>query len=140
MISYTLKNCAKHQVEVLLKPSSIDYFPDELLPYVDYFIPNQHELDKLLPSHLSYEEKADILCQKGCRNVIITFGREGCYLKNKDLAISIPAANFRSIDTTGAANCFIAALSVSLSQNMPLLYALCYATYAAGLSLSLIHI
>lgn len=67
VISYTLKNCAKHQVEVLLKPSSIDYFPDELLPYVDYFIPNQHELDKLIPSHLSYEEKADILCQKGCR-------------------------------------------------------------------------
>lgn len=134
VISYTIKNCAKHNIELLLKPSSIEYFSDELLSYVDYLIPNQYELDKIMPGPLSYQEKADILLQKGCRNVIITFGREGCYLRNKDYAVSIPAANFRSVDSTGAANCFIAALVIALSQNAPLLYALCYATYAAGLS------
>lgn len=134
VISYAIKNCAQNHVEILLKPSSIEYFPDELLPQIDYIIPNQHELNRFFPGQISYQEKAKVLFQKGCRNVIITLGREGCYLKNGDYAISIPAANFRSVDSTGAANCFIAALSVSLSQGSPLLYAVCYATYAAGLS------
>ena len=83
------------------------------------------------------EEKAEQLFQKGCPNVIVTLGGNGCYLKNRQYSLHIPAANFNIVDTTGAANCFIAALAVSLSKGSPLLYAISYATYAAGISITL---
>lgn len=134
LIAYIIHKCEQYGTEILLKPSSIDHFPDDFLPRVAYMIPNRYELDCIFPDPLTYQEKADVLFQKGCKNVIVTLGSEGCYLKNKDYSVHIPAANFNAVDSTGAANCFIAALAVSLSKGSSLLYSLCYATYAAGIS------
>lgn len=134
LIVYIIRKCEKYGTEILLKPSSISHFPDDFLPKIAYMIPNQHELDCILPGPLTYQEKADVLFQKGCKNVIVTLGSGGCYLKNKDYALHIPAAIFHAVDSTGAANCFIAALAVSMSKGSSLLYSLCYATYAAGIS------
>lgn len=136
LIQYVIRKCEKNNIQLFVKPSSVDHFSEELFPKISYFIPNSYELDCIIPGNESYEEKAYQIFQKGCKNIIVTLGGNGCYLKNEQYSLHIPAANFNVVDTTGAANCFIAALSVSLSKGNSLLYAICYATYAAGISIT----
>lgn len=40
------------------------------------------------------------------------------------------------MDTTGAADAFISALAVCLSEENDIIYAICFATYAAGISIT----
>lgn len=143
---YVITKCGKYGIKLFLKPSSpeintldINYqetFSLKWLPQITYLIPNLKELNTILPGNQNYEEKADFLYSNGCQNVIITLGDKGSYLRNQNYALHIPAAEFPLVDSTGAANIFIAALAISLSQNSPLLYAICYATYAAGFSVT----
>ena len=72
----------------------------------------------------------------GVENVIVTLGKEGCYLRNAEYARHFPAAGFESIDTTGGADAFISALAVYLSENVPLVRALGFATYSAGITVT----
>lgn len=136
LIDYIIRTCERFRTKVFVKPSSIHSFPEDLFSKIAYFIPSSYELDCLVPGGMSFEEKADQLYQKGCQNIIVTLGGNGCYLKNEQYSLHIPSANFNVVDTTGAANCFIAALAVSLSKGSPLLYAISYATYAAGISVT----
>ena len=143
---YVITQCEKYGVKLFLKPSSPDInthimnyqgpFSMKWFPRITYLLPNLRELDTILPGSQSYEEKADHLYRSGCQNVLVTLGEQGSYLRNRDYALHIPAAEFPLVDSTGAANIFMAALAVSLSQNSPLLYAICYATYAAGFSVT----
>ena len=72
--------------------------------------------------------------QKGVKTVIVTLGSEGCYVCSRDCSMHIPAAPFEPVDTTGAADAFIAALAVFLSEGKDLKDALRCAVYAAGFS------
>lgn len=147
---YVITKCEKYGIKLFLKPSSPDInthvlnyqeaFSLKWLPQITYLLPNLKELDTILPGNQSYEEKADFLYSNGCQNVLITLGDQGSYLRNRDYALHIPAAEFPLVDSTGAANIFMAALAVSLSQNSPLLYAICYATFAAGFSVTQIGV
>lgn len=132
LIDYIIKECYRNNVKTFVKP--IFRLSEELLPKISFMIPNSRELDNLVPGEDSYEEKAEYLYHKGCSNVIVTLGSKGSYLRNKNYSIHIPAVKFNTVDSNGAANCFISALAVALSQNHPLLYSICFATYAAGIS------
>lgn len=132
LIDYIIKECYRNNVKTFVKP--IFRLSEELLPRISFIIPNSRELDNLVPGDESYEEKAEYLYHKGCSNVIVTLGNKGSYLRNKDYSIHIPAIKFNTVDSNGAANCFISSLAVALSQSHPLLYSICFATYAAGIS------
>ena len=56
----------------------------------------------------------------GCPVVIITLGHRGSYLRTKDMACAFPAAAFPSVDSTGGADAFIAALASYLTEGCPL--------------------
>ena len=51
-------------------------------------------MKQLIPGNTTIEEKADILLEKGVKNVIITLGHKGCYLKNAEHERYFPAADF----------------------------------------------
>ena len=72
----------------------------------------------------------------GAKTVIITLGRSGCYVQSTSFSDYIPAANFIPVDTTGAADAFIAALAVYLSSGYSIENAAKIATYAAGFCIS----
>lgn len=136
VVKQMIRRCIPHQMKIYLKPSVPIALTPSLLEHIDYLIPNENELDQLLPGQESLEEKAAYLYQQGCKNVIVTLANNGCYLKNGQYTVMIPAADFKPVESTSAANCFIAALAMSLSRKNDLLYALSYATYAAGISIS----
>ncbi|NLC18204.1 MAG: substrate-binding domain-containing protein [Clostridiales bacterium] len=135
-VAYTINKCKKKNVEVILKPSSVEKISESLLKNIDYFIPNEKELKQLIPDDMTIEEKAEALIKKGVKNVIITLGEKGCYLRNEKYSKYFPAADFHPVDTTGAADAFISALAVCLSEGNDIIYAICFATYAAGISIT----
>lgn len=135
-VEYTIQSCKKKNVKVILKPSTAEKMKESLFKDIDYFVPNEKEAEQLLPDAASIEERADIFIRKGVRNVIITLGQNGCYFKNADYEGFFPACGFHPVDTTGAADAFISALAVSLSEGEDILQAIGYATYASGVTVT----
>jgi ribokinase len=132
----TIKEAAKiarqHNVKTILKPAALKFIPDELMLHTTIFIPNEKEADILCPHLSSLDEKADYFISKGAEIVIITLGSRGCYLKSKELSQVFPAFPFTAVDTTGAADAFISALAVYLSNGYPMDKAIPIASYAAA--------
>ncbi len=131
-----IQMCRAHNVQVMLKPSAVDKLDSSLLSHIHYLIPNERELNRIIPGELPLEEKTGMLLEKGVRNVIVTLGKRGCYLRNSEHSIYFPSAPFTAVDTTGGADSFISALAVCLSQGQELIYSVVYATYAAGITVT----
>lgn len=136
VVAYAIKRCQKLKVKIFLKPSTTGKIEQTLLRKIDYLVPNEAELALLAGESGTLQEKAERLYQICQNTLIVTLGARGCYLKNSEYSHFFPAAPFAPVDTTGAANCFISALAVSLGEGNNLPYSICFATYAAGLSVT----
>ncbi len=136
IITFVINKCFESGIKIFLKPSLNTGVDSALLGKIDYLIPNAQELNQLVPDGRTVPEKAERLFQLCSNNIIVTLGDKGCYAKNSEIESYFPAANFSPVDTTGAANCFIGALAVSLGKGNTLPYSICYATYAAGFSVT----
>lgn len=85
---------------------SLDDINDSL-GMVDYITPNLDEA-KYYTNENELNKMADVFLSKGIKNVIIKLGSEGCYFKNKDQEIKIPAYKIDAKDATGAGDNFLA--------------------------------
>lgn len=129
--------CKKNNTEIILKPSAIENIGEDFLEGIDYIIPNEKEIKRIYPTDkMNIEEKAARLMELGVKNVIITRGRQGVYLRNKQYSKYFERNPFTAIDTTGGADAFISAMTVSLSKGRDLIYSIVYASYAAGISVT----
>lgn len=133
---YTIDLCQKNETKVIVKPSTIEMLEDRILEKIDYLIPNEKEIHRLISGEYSIVQKADVLFNKGVKNVIVTLGAKGCYLKNKEYSLFFEAAPFDAFDTTGAADAFISALAVLMSEGNDIITAIKFATYSAGISIT----
>lgn len=133
---YAIDLCQEAGTKVIVKPSTIEALEDRILRKIDYLVPNEKEIHRLVNGDDSVSQKAEKLFHRGVKNVIVTMGSKGCYLKNKEYSISFMAAPFEAFDTTGAADAFISALAVFLSEGNDLITAIKFATYSAGISIS----
>ncbi len=131
-IERTAEIAKENNIEIILKPSAVPNLNSRLLRMLDYFVPNQKEINYLCPGLNTPEEQTAYFIEQGVKNVILTAGHNGCYLRSKSTFIHFPAADFTPVDTTGAADAFIAALSVYLSEDLTIEEAIKYATCAAG--------
>ena len=121
----------EHGVKTIFKPSSRADVPTELYQLTDILIPNRHAARRLAP-YDSVEEQAEYFLAQGVKNVIITLGHRGCYLRTPAEGLWYDAPHVTAVDTTGAADAFIAALAVHLLQNDSLPDAVEVASHAAG--------
>jgi len=135
-VEYAARIGKQRGASIILKPSSAKQLSDSLLNLVDFFIPNNKEMDSLCPQGGTLEEKANYFLKKGVKNVIVTLGHKGCYLKNAEYSKYFPASCFSAVDTTGGADAFIATLAVYLLNNDDLIKSIQYATCAAGFVIS----
>lgn len=131
-----IDTCTEKSVKVIMKPSGLDTLDMEMLKGVEYFVPNEKELEHLVPGDMSMEDKVDLLLENGATNVIVTLGRSGAYLKNEKESGYFSAAKFKAIDTTGGADAFVSALAVYLSEGSSLNTAIGYAMYSAGITVT----
>lgn len=135
-IEHVATICRNKQIKLILNPApaqklNYDYFKDCYL-----VVPNETEIDLMIPGDLSIEEKAQALLQKGFQNVIVTLGEKGCLLVNDEVMEYFPAATFRVVDTTGAGDSFISGLTVALSEGKTMQEAIRFASVAAGITVS----
>lgn len=124
----------RHNAKVILKPCAVTTLLPELVQNTDILVPNVKEANELLPGITSLEEKAKAFRKQGAKAVIITLGDKGCFFQDDKQEKYFPAARIAPIDTTGAADAFIAALAFYLSTDKSMEESIKYATCAAGLS------
>jgi ribokinase len=135
-IEYVTSICRKNNVKLILNPAparEIDYahFKDCFL-----VIPNETEIDLMIPGDFTIEEKAYKLLEKNFQNVIVTLGEKGCLLVNHNTRQYFSAASFKAVDTTGAGDSFISGLAVALSEGKDMASAIQFASIAAGITVS----
>lgn len=134
LVLHAAKIAHRHNVKVILKPCAAASLLPELIQNTDILVPNVKEASELLPGITSLEEKARMFRNQGAKTVIITLGEKGCFLQNDEQEKYFPAARITPVDTTGAADAFIATLAFYLSMDKQIEEAIKYATCAAGLS------
>lgn len=123
---------------VILDPAPVPkVFPDELYRYVDILKPNETELQMLtkmdnIEARLS--EAADLLREKGVKNLLVTLGENGVYLNAEETGVcKIPALKVDAVDTTAAGDSFTAALAVMLAQGKDLKEAAVFANQVSAI-------
>lgn len=126
----------RNKVKIIMKPSVVSELSDELLSMVDYFVPNEKELNLLCPDMTDYVQQCDYLLNKGVSTIILTLGERGCYLHTAEQSLYFPASDHVAVDTTGGSDAFIGALAVYLSEGVELTRAIQIALYAAGFCVS----
>lgn len=135
-IEIAAQTAKKYGAVTILKPTLLEQIPDSILKNIDIFIPNRLEMAALCPGISTLSQQADSFIRKGVHTVIITLGHRGCYVKSPDYEHYYPAVGFVSVDNTGAADAFIAALASYLLYGYQLNEAVQIAGYAAGFCIS----
>lgn len=134
---------------VLLNPApapSSGVLPQELLSYATVIVPNQSELAGLVGQAAlqTQEEVTGAMHKLASDNqavVITTLGSDGAAFIDKreddDLEVVYsPAHKVEVIDTTGAGDCFCAALGVALGRKEEVKQAVAYASAASALAVT----
>lgn len=91
-----------------------------------------------LPSSISYRDLAlAVRNGSGARDVVIRLGSKGCYmLDDYDVGVLVHPRPVKEVDSCGAGDTFMAALTLSLAAGANLLDACLIANYAASIAVS----
>ena len=125
---------AEAGVRVLLNAAPPHLLPDVILRNLDPLVVNEHEAAVLLghPPEGSGEEVARQLCDLGPRTVVVTLGAAGAAFADGGVSGVIRAPSVRVVDTTGAGDAFLGALSLALARGHDLEAACRYGAGAAS--------
>ncbi|OOF71487.1 ribokinase [Rodentibacter caecimuris] len=138
-VYYAIEFANKHNITVILNPAPASKKLDlDYASHCDFFMPNETELEILtgLPVETmpQIEAAAQILLDKGLKNLIITLGERGCLWLTKDSKIYIPAYQVNAIDSGGAGDAFIGCFAHYLVTCSDILSALRQASLFAAYS------
>jgi ribokinase len=120
-------------VPVLLNPAPAQKLDEELLSMVTYLTPNETELLRLANA-LETFKGTQILRNLGVKNVIVTLGAKGCYVKTDHEELRVDSFRVNAIDTTAAGDSFSGALAAQLAKGVNLKEALTIANATGALT------
>ncbi len=134
--------CRAH-VPLMLDPAPARALSREALRCVTYLTPNETETatltgcgdSEVTPS--SVQEAAEMLLEKGARNVILKLGARGVFVAGADgLRKAVPAVRVRAVDTTAAGDALNGGLASALMAGMGLEEAVRFAIAVAAVSVT----
>ena len=134
-VEHVIKTAHDKHMLVVVNPAPIKELKDEYYQYIDYLVPNEHELEAL-------SGKVDILsaCKelllKGAKNIIVTLGEKGSVLVNKDEYIKVEPHKVNAVDTTAAGDSYLGALVTKLSKGKPIVEAMEFASKCSSLTVT----
>ena len=106
----------------------------EALGYIDYFFPNFEEACKLT-GETEEDRVADVIYNCGVKNVIMKIGKRGCYIRNAEGSMIVPACKgVTAIDTIGAGDNFASGFITALLEGEELRECAVYANCTAAVS------
>ena len=125
-------------VTVILDPAPAMQLPESLFAKIDYLLPNECELNKLLEHYAlpTVEARIAKLLSFGVGAVVITKGGDGCEVHRATTVNRYPAYRVEAIDTTAAGDTFAGAFATYLSQGKSEADAIDFAMAAAALSVT----
>ena len=131
-VVYAAKKAKEMGKTVILDPApAVPELPEELLRCADLIKPNETELGILLGDPQAKErlaESADHILAHGVKNVLISLGGSGAYLKGAGgLEHRFYTTDVPVVDTTAAGDSFTAAVAVRLAQGGDLVSAIEFA-------------
>ena len=136
-VEYAIKKAKEAGLLVVLNPAPYHDVPSDAFQYIDYFIPNEHELEQFTPEVKGdYKERAKALLDKGIKNIIVTLGEKGSYFLNKDESFLVKPYKVEAIDTTGAGDSFCGAFVTALSKGKSVKDALDFASKASSITVT----
>lgn len=147
-INVYLARIAGHKgVRVLYNPAPAESIPQEIVKYVSYLCPNEHEAYELTGVKITQsadgvrlEEArtcADALIKVGFQDVLITLGSQGSFFADGKQTYHIPCAKVDKVaDTTAAGDSFIGAFCTELCKGSSVDKAMYFASYTAALTVS----
>ena len=136
-VCFALKRAKEMGMITILNPAPYHELPTEVFPYIDFFIPNEHELDGYIKNEqMNSEQKAQELLKLGMKNVIVTLGEKGSLLVNRNDEFFIKALKVKAIDTTAAGDSYLGAFAYSLSNDQSIIEAMKFATQCSAVTVT----
>lgn len=128
-------------VKTILNPAPAMAVPEEIFALCDFLTPNETEAATLagqpVTSIAEVERAATALLSRGARNVVITLGAQGAFVKKAQLAKLIPAMDAGPVvETTGAGDAFNAGFAIALSEGSDIISAAQFGCAVAGISVT----
>lgn len=134
-VQHMIKKGSKRNMTVVVNPAPVKPFDESYYQYIDYIVPNEHEVE-LLTGQLDPVEGSKILLQKGCKNVIVTLGENGSVLVNSGGICYVKPHKVKAIDTTAAGDSYLGALVSKMSQGSDIIEAMEFASLASSVAVT----
>lgn len=130
-VQHIIKTAKEKGMTVVVNPAPIKKFNEDYYQYIDYLIPNEHELESLSKCSESLKGCKKLL-SKGAKNVIVTLGEKGSMLVNKNEVVKVKPHKVNAVDTTAAGDSYLGAFVTMLSQNKSVKEAMEFASLASS--------
>ncbi len=131
-----LKLAKKAGCQTMLTPAPAQILPADMLPNIDFILPNEHEILLLQKGFKCPKKAAAALLKKGVGNVVITLGSKGSMLVNSSGETFFPAYKVKAVDTVGAGDCFAGSLAAGLTLYGDLRKAMKLASAASAIAVT----
>ena len=139
-VEYSAVAASEKGIKVILNPAPARRLSDNLLMHTWLITPNETEAEIITGVKItdipSAEKAAEIIMKRGVKNVIITLGETGAYIKSDNFTGLIPGIKVIPVDTTAAGDVFNGAIAVALSEGKALNEAVVFANKAASISVT----
>ena len=126
--------------KVILNPAPAQALSGSLLGCLYMLIANETEAEFISGTQItdmdSVARAADIICDKGVENVVITLGSKGAFIKEKGAYHQVSALKVKAVDATAAGDTFCGAVCVALSEGKELTEAVEFANRAAAVTVT----
>lgn len=139
-VAYAARKAFEKGVKVVLNPAPVRNLPKELFKYLYMVTPNRIEAEMLtgieIGDNADVEEVAKEINIMGVKNMIITLGPKGCFIKEDNISYFVDAFEVEAVDTTAAGDTFNGALCVGLAEGMNLYHAAMMASKASSIAVT----
>lgn len=127
----------KQGIEIIYNPAPARPMPEKIFQYITVLTPNETEAAILTGQDPEKPLDVDVALARlhglGVKSVIITMGEHGSIVSTPDGRWQVEALRGKVVSTTGAGDCYNAALAVHYVQTHEILESAEYASVASGL-------
>ena len=139
-VEYAASLANEYGKKVVLNPAPANLLNDDFLKKIYAILPNRIEAEMLSGIKVTDEKSAlkaaKVISGKGIDNVVITLGKDGAFVKEKDYCVMVPGLKVEAVDTTGAGDVFCGAFSVCISMGYSVEKCVEFANAASALAVT----
>jgi len=136
---YAFKIAKSFNKTTILNPAPAQKISAAMISVTDILVPNEHELSRLTglscKSEQEMVEAARMLQNQGVKSIIVTMGKNGVMLFDKEGARVFPPFHVNPVDTTAAGDSFLGGFAVSYVKNGDMAQAINYGQMVASYSI-----